>query len=61
MKRTIKFTAQRGDLKTVITVNHTEENACMPDTEKQVEQIKNELYDFLRKRNYNFSDIKENK
>lgn len=58
MTRTIKFTAQRGDLKTQIVIKHEEKSAYTPDTKKEVEKIKNEIYDFLRNRGYNFSDIK---
>lgn len=59
MTRTIKFTATKGQLKTEITIRHTEENAYSPDTKKVIEHLKNDVYDLLREQNYNYSEIKE--
>jgi len=58
MTRVINATAKRGDLKTEVTVRHTEKNAYTPDTKKELEKFKNELYEFLKNRGYNYSDIK---
>lgn len=59
MTRTFKFVAKRGQIKTEITIRHTEENAYSPDIKKSVEEMKNGAYDLLRDQKYNYSDIKQ--
>lgn len=58
MTRTIKSKAERGDLKTEITIRYTEQNAFVPHVKREMEVLKNQLYEFLRNRGYSYSQIK---
>lgn len=61
MKRKVKFVADNGVSKTEIQIHHTEKNAYKTKVDTEVDRIKNEAFNFLRNRGYNFSEIKEQK